>query len=539
MGAENDLFRLTQATNSTALTAVKPEIPMDRRRTLNHATATALIGIGVAGLAGRAGRADLIYFRKGGEAQVPATIQGKHVILSMPDGKVELARDDISKLVPGFWPVGEWDARRGKSRKLGVEARFAAVWWALENGLTSEVAAEIREIHRIDPKHTPTARMAAVLVRLEQPCSDPDFAGFQHALGIEAKMARGPHVLLFHQHSDAEANERIDLLQRVVTGYHLLFAAQGIELAVPRHRLVSAWFADKKDYLAFLHSEGADAFASTRGYYHPTWKAVVAFDARSTIEQQAAREKLAARREELHRLGEQVDKAPARSRIRVKLAEGPVRTVSRAEAHALIERLGGEITCEALLLELDWRAIDLGTAAHEMIHQLASDSGLVSRHDAFPHWLHEGLAAQFEVIRGGRWAGISRAHDLRLPDFRRVQSPPRLERLVRDAGFGRGYQRDLYAQAWALVYYLRTQRPREFLTFVDLLRGPSSNGLEPPLALADRVFDAFQRAFGTDLDRLEKDWRRSMETVQTPLEQNAPAADPPSKPGRPPSRGKN
>ena len=37
-----------------------------------------------------------------------------------------------------------------------------------------------------------------------------------------------------------------------------------------------------------------------------------------------------------------------------------------------------------MLLELDRRSIDLGTAAHEMIHQLASDSGLVPRHDAFP-----------------------------------------------------------------------------------------------------------------------------------------------------------
>ena len=59
-----------------------------------------------------------------------------------------------------------------------------------------------------------------------------------------------------------------------------------------------------------------------------------------------------------------------------------------------------------------------GTLAHEMIHQLAADSGLLPRHDAFPYWLHEGFAAQFEVIRGGRWAGISRAHDLRLPDWR-------------------------------------------------------------------------------------------------------------------------
>ena len=176
-----------------------------------------------------------------------------------------------------------------------------------------------------------------------------------------------------------------------------------------------------------------------------------------------------------------------------------------------------------MLLDLDRRSVDLGTAAHEMIHQLASDSGLVPRHNVFPVWLHEGFAAQFEVIRGGRWAGISRAHDLRLPDWRRLQTPIRLERLVRNAGFGRGYNRDLYAQAWALVYFLRTQHPQQFLTFIDLLRSPTPAPSESPVsAAADRVFDAFQRAFGADMDKLEDEWHRFMKTAQTPLEQHSP-----------------
>jgi Protein of unknown function (DUF1570) len=245
------------------------------------------------------------------------------------------------------------------------------------------------------------------------------------------------------------------------------------------------------------------------------------------------------RREELRRFGAQADQAPARSRIRVKFADEPAQTVGRTEAKALIDRLDGEITCEALLLDLDRRAIDLGTAAHEMIHQLAVESGLLSRHDTFPIWLHEGFAAQFEVIRGGRWAGISRAHDLRLADWRRLRTPLALERLVRGAGFGRGYDRDLYAQAWALVYYLRTQHPREFLTFIDLLRGPASELLEPPVAGGDRVFSAFQRAFGQDLDHLEEDWHHFMKTVQTPLERHAPATETHSKPGRGPTGGRD
>ncbi len=192
-----------------------------------------------------------------------------------------------------------------------------------------------------------------------------------------------------------------------------------------------------------------------------------------------------------------------------------------------------------MLLDLEWRSIDLGTAAHEMIHQLANDSGLVRQHDAFPVWLHEGLAAQFEVIRGGRWAGISRAHDLRLPDWRRLQGPIPLERLVRNAGFGHGYQRDLYAQAWALVYFLRTQHPQQFLTFIDLLRSPSPASESPASAGGDRVFDAFQRAFGADLEMLDGKWRKFMATVMTPLEQHAPGNDHAVKDGRLSTRGEN
>ena len=483
------------------------------------------------GLVDRPGRAELIYFRKGGEVQLPATVQGDRVILDLPDTRIELLPEDIRKRVPGFWPGAEWEARRRQAQPGGFAARFAAAWWAIENGLTSEVAAELRALHALDPNHGPTARMVAVLDRLDRPCADPDLAGFRQALGTATKVARGPHVVLLHQHSDAEANERVALLERVILGYHLLFAVQGVDLAVPRHRLMSAWLADRKDYLAFLHEQGAEAFGTTSGYFHPTWEAVVAFDARSTAKQQTAREALRARREELRQFAATLDRLPARGRLRVKLADEPARTVGGAEGRALRDRLEREIAYRTALLDLDWRAIDLGTAAHEMVHQLAADSGLLPRHDAFPYWLHEGFAAQFEVIRGGRWAGLSRAHDLRLPDWRKIQPPPKLERLVRDAGFGRGYQRELYAQAWALVYYLRTRHPDAFLTFLDLLRSPGwDDEVSLPQTRADRVFGAFQRAFGSDLEGLERDWHRFMAGIQTPLEQHAPTSLPASKP---------
>jgi hypothetical protein len=498
--------------------------------------------------AGWASRADLIYFRGGGDAQLPASVKGDRVELSLPDGTLELRlREDIVKRVAGFWPAEEWVSRRRESRGAGFAARYAAAWWAIENGLTEEAAVEVRELHALDPQHGPTARMVAVLDRLDRPCPDPDVAAFRAALGVEIRVARGPHVLLLHQHNDAEAAERIAVLERVITGFHLLFAAQGVELRVPRHRLVSAWFADRKDYLAFLHRQGADAFATTSGYFHPTWDAVVACDARSTEKQRAARATLATRREELRRYSEMLEQMLPRSRLRLKLGDEPTRSVGRTDGRALIDRMEREASYRTALLDLDWRSSDLGLAAHEMVHQLTSDSGLVPQHGAFPIWLHEGFAAQFELIRGGRWAGISRVNDLRLPDWRNLQPAARLEKLVRDAGFGRGYQRDLYAQSWALVYFLRTRHSDEFLTFLDLLRNPLSElasddeaaGDSTPVPRSERVIVAFRRAFGNDLDTLDRDWHRYMAGIRTPLEQHAPKpGDTPStRHGRPVNRG--
>ncbi len=481
-----------------------------------------LLFVVVLGCLGSAGssRGDLVYFRGGFQIQAPAKISGDRVILSLPSGQAEFPRSFVVEIVPGFWPETEWPERL---RQAGndFKPRFDAVWWAIENGLSLEVEPELRKLHALDPAHPATARMVKVFDRLRRPTTDPEFERFLRSLGVECKVARGPHVLLLHEHGDQEAAERIAMLEHVMAGYYLVFAAAGIELVVPDERLPSAWFASQDDYLAFLKREDAAAFVTTRGYYHPTWKAVVAFDSRSTKDDQAHRSALARRREELASARDRLKAAPPRARIRIQIGGEKPRVVGRQDGDRMLDQLTAEADLREALLELDRRAIDLGTAAHEMIHQLSVATRLAPRHDAFPRWLHEGLAAQFEVIRGGRWAGVSRAHDLRLPDWHKLSAPPQLDRLVRDGGFAHGYSRDPYAQAWALVYFLRTQKPAQFLTFLDLLRSP------PPLESAslpvsDRAQAAFERAFGSDLKALERDWIGFIDHAQTPLEQHQP-----------------
>ena len=473
----------------------------------------ALVGAGAIVGAGSV-RAELVYFARGGQVQLPASAEGTTVRLQTPDGPREFPRSDFRKVVPGHWPEGEWDARRRAALAGRVEARSAAAWWALENGLTPQAVAMVRAAHDADPAHPPTARMIAALGRLVEPCDDPDLEPLRRALGVATEVARGPHVVLLHQHTTAEASERIDVLERVVSTYYLMFAAQGVELPVPGRRMASAWLADQADYLAFLRATGSSAFLSTRGYYHPTLDVVVAYDARCAPDQKAAREALAARRRALQHLSEAIDHLPRRGRLRLNLPGEPARLCSRAEARDLLETWRRDLDRRQLLLETDRRAIDGGTAAHEMVHQLVRNSGLIRRHDDFPVWLHEGLATQFEVVRGGVWAGVGRVHDLRLPDWRAIAPPPPLIPLLRDLGFEHGYRRDLYAQAWALVYFLRKERPRQFQTFLDLLRNPAPEAGSD----ADRTSAAFRTAFGDDLPALEASWHRYMARLKTPLE---------------------
>ena len=124
---------------------------------------------------------------------------------------------------------------------------------------------------------------------------------------------------------------------------------------------------------------------------------------------------------------------------------------------------------------------------------------------------------QFEVVRGGRWAGIGQPHDIRLVDWRKLQPPPALDSLLRDRGFGHGYRRDPYVQAWAFVYFLRARHGDQFIRFLDLLRNPQSPS-EPPTT----PLQTFHRVFGEDLAPLESEWREHLAATRSPLEAHEP-----------------
>jgi len=365
------------------------------------------------------------------------------------------------------------EAAPAKWRDPSATSQFVAAWRALEQGSTPEAISMLRAA-AVAPgfaDHYPLLRANRMLDRLEVPPGTPDLGSIQRQLGGQGWVElRGRHLVLLHQASEADARERLEVLDRVFETFFLSLAAQGIELPVPDRRLISVWFARQGDYIKFLRKIEAGPFADTQGYFHPGHGVVFAFDTRTCLEQVQAR---------------------------LTLRE-------QGRNPKLSPEMVADLDRRSQSLDLRWRSVDLGIAAHETVHQLVAAGGLAPRFDAWPIWLHEGFSAQFEVVRDGRWAGFGRTNDFRMPDWRSIDPAPRLAPLLRDEGLDHGYSRDHYAESWALVYFLRKTRPSDFVTFLELLRTPrNSNQTSANPA-------GFTSAFGGGLSEIQADWRRFM-----------------------------
>jgi hypothetical protein len=465
-------------------------------------TLVAVVSFWGSTLLSRSASCDYLEFRAGGRVQLPTRVDGDCVTLQGPDGPHAFPRSDFLAIVAHLEPSEEWPKRSAAASQGDAQAQFAAAWWALENGLTSEAVTMLRAAHQRDPKHQPTARLVAVLDQLE--ASSPDagpetLSGLSHAT---FRIARSNHFVLFHQHDGAEAALRLRLLENVLCSFYLSFGAHGFALTVPRQRLVSMYFARKADYLAYLKHEGAGNFLTTRGYYQPTKRTVATYDSRSDSPLKTRFDRVQNQIRTQENLRKQLAEMGSHDRVPIVFGAEAPQTLTRRELEARIDRLQSAIDRESLLLDLERRELDDGTAAHELIHQLVAESGLALRHGSFPYWLHEGLAMQFEVIRGGRWAGIGRVNALRLTEWRRSGSSARLTPLLRDRDFGQGYHSGPYAQAWALVYFLRKAHPDSFASWLEMLRASTTE----TKTNSERFMATFRSCFGADFDALDAEW---------------------------------
>lgn len=447
--------------------------------------------------------AEVLRFREGGKTVLPVTEVGPDLLLHTPMGLLRFARTDFLEVLPGGTPETQWPGRRDEARKGGGKALLAAALWALDQGLVAEAEAMVREALASAPQDATTLRLFSYLDRLGPALPDPETEPLLRGLPRSMRVARGPHVLLLHQHTEAEAAERVEHLERVLKAYYLYFGSLGFELSLPDRKIPSAWVAKKADYLAFLRAEGASAFLSTRGYHHPSRGLVVSYDCRDDPERRRAQGQIGARWTDLARLAERVESIPISGRSHIDVGGGSTVFVDRSQARSQLMTFHRRVQIEELQFELSRREIDWAVAAHEMIHQLVAVSGLSPGHDALPGWLHEGLAMQFEAIRGGRWGGLGTPPAHRLSDYLKGSAKFRsINALLRDGGQSHGYHEARYAAAWAFVYYLRIEKNSQFVILLDSMRMPAAE--------RGKTRDLLTQTMGDGRQAEEARWHKAM-----------------------------
>jgi hypothetical protein len=108
--------------------------------------------------------------------------------------------------------------------------------------------------------------------------------------------------------------------------------------------------------------------------------------------------------------------------------------------------------------------LNIRTITHELTHQLAFNSGLQRRGAAYPFWLTEGLATNFEAdsadsVGLGREDGRYRQRLVEARAGGRLITLERLAGLTECPAGSASAIRDAYAQAWGLFHYLMERHP--------------------------------------------------------------------------------
>jgi len=260
------------------------------------------------------------------------------------------------------------------------------------------------------------------------------------------------------------------LFERLYAAFTNFWTVKGFELSEPEFPLTAIVFADKQSYVDFSRPEVGDAVETIIGYYSLRTNRMVTYDLTGI--------------ESLSRYG--------------------VRRSTSSQINEFLRRPEAFRT--------------VATIVHEATHQIAFNCGLHTRYSDCPLWFSEGIAVYFETpdlnsSRGWRTIGkVNRPRLVQFHDYLRRRPPDSLVTLLRDDERLRDTKQgmDAYAEAWALTYFLVRWHPDQYVEYLKLL------SKKKPLFWddAEARLREFKQAFGDDLEKLDRDFVRSMTRVR-------------------------
>ncbi|MCX5646562.1 MAG: DUF1570 domain-containing protein [Phycisphaerae bacterium] len=277
------------------------------------------------------------------------------------------------------------------------------------------------------------------------------------------------HFVLFHEPDAGYVAGACRTLEYAYGHFYEVFSLAGFDLTRSEDRLVWLCFPQKSTFSEYaLQVEGMD-LSWLDGYY-------------STLTNRVA-----------------IVQTDQKARLRRKAApEPPASDVPVAVAANRSPREG------VLPMSAVGQRFDVTRLTHEVAHQLSFNSGIQKRGVAYPLWVSEGLATNFEfdtsVTAGLAHGNAARCQGL-LEAYAEGNLVPLRQFVVQttvppDAQVGRRY----YAQAWGFFQFVLTERPENLRTYLDRLAQTRPEHHDERALLAE-----FTEAFGAP-EVLELSW---------------------------------
>jgi hypothetical protein len=329
-------------------------------------------------------------------------------------GTVNFIHPQMGKLVFGLNDVKVLDAPtptdvfRRKVRRVKTTSKLSemseAADWALKHGLIRQFYEAIDEVGKMGASDPRPGRVAALKAKMAEPLTgeaEQEHEMRRNVRKPDMKVAVSEHFIMLYDTDEKPGDRkkplhqsRLDLLERVYEAFLLKFYSRGVELEIPKERLQTILFSDKKDYMLYATSL-SPSLASTAGFWDPMTNLSVFYD-RSSDESSQMMKKI--------------------SLMFDKEKEAALRQRNAATKH--IVRMANTMK---LLIKISMENKDIEVVSHEGTHQMAGNTGLFPRHVAIPAWGHEGLATYFEAPDDAAWSGMGAVNRERLAWYRALE----------------------------------------------------------------------------------------------------------------------
>ncbi len=501
-----------QAKYATRLSATSN--PLSRPAWLRRAA----LGVAMIAVSTATASADIVFYQVPG-LPIVVRLQGKATV--NPGRTISYRHPKFGRLTLGMSsretrivraPTNAALFTRRIGRAKTADECMDASRWALRNGLLPACYTAVDQALKIDPQHEGALRVKRLKEQIDLPLEDTgkeeQFLRRTPSFG-RMKTSKSKHYILMHDTPDKpgknrrlpRAEERLALLETVYESFLLRFYSQGIELELPKERLMVVLFAEYQDYLDYATAL-SPSLSSASGFWSGDTNVAVFYD------------------QGTHKSFKPLVNL-AKSLQEQKKQAIKDRAIGARELVRMADTL-------ALLIEISRENQDIEVVSHECTHQMAGNTGLLPRHVMAPTWTHEGLATYFETPNDAAWSGVGAVNEQRLDRYKALANDKvhsSLDFIMTDEIFSLAATNSStlhgYGQAWALTHFLME---RHFDKLIDYYRRmgqmPPHVKLNPSL-----LKELFYDVFGPDIPALQTEWRQYMRGLKTDIDQILEEAD--------------